>query len=320
MHLSVYRYLKLLESITVESEKNYFSAAMISQSEVSYFVEGILQGVRADGRSCDSMRRMSIELGVVPTANGSCRIQSRACDVIVAIKSEIGRPLTDRPSEGIASVSVEFGCSALPRQSEFAGRQAAAEADSASDVLSRHLTDLCIASMDKTQLCIEPSKACWILSIDVLVERIDGPLVDPISIAIRGALMDLELPIVTSVNDPGNDREESGTAIPRVELSDALWTISPSNMSAICLSVGIYGNGSIFLIDLDRIEDSIAKFKNNCLLTVSVNDNGECCGIHKFGNGSVNPAVVCEVVEATSIVGKQISELLVKLAKAKLNS
>lgn len=293
---------------------------MISQSEISYFVDGILQGVRADGRTCDAMRPISLELGLVPTANGSCRVHSSSCDIIVAIKAEIGRPHPDAPNDGTASVAVEFGCSALPRQSDFTGRQAATEADSAADVLSKHLSDMCLSSLDMRQFCIEPTKACWSLAVDVLVERIDGPLIDPISIGIRGALMDLELPIVTPVNDAENDREESSATIPRVELSDALWKLDPSNMSAICLSVGIYGDGAVFLIDLDRIEENIAKLKNNCLLTIAIDDKGVCCGLHKFGNGSVDPAVVGEVMEASAIVGKKIAYLLANLATSRLNS
>ena len=284
----------------------------MSQSEVCYFVDGIKQGVRADGRSCDAMRPLNVELSVIPTANGSCRVTSRACDIYVAVKSEIGRPLQDRPNEGIINVSVEFGCSVLPRLQDFTGRQAAIEADALSDVLAGHISAMCISTLDKKQFCIQSGKACWVLSIDVLVERIDGPLLDPISIGIRGALMDLELPIVAPIEDTEGDRD----AIPRIQLTESLWRLDLLQSSSICVSVGIYADGSISMVDLDRVEESIAKLKENGMITVSVNHDGDCCGLHKFGVGSIEPSLIVDIVQGASALGKDIVSMLVKLATA----
>lgn len=291
---------------------------MISLSEISYFTDGIKQGVRGDGRTSDAMRPLKLELGVVPTANGSCRVQSKACDIYVAIKCAIGRPSPVAPEEGVFSVAVEFGCSVLPRLQDFSGRQATIEAETLSEIVANHISSMCLSSLNKKQFCIEPRKVCWLVSIDVLVERVDGPLIDPISIGVRGALMDLELPHVTLTPDSEKDGDSKEPLVPLVDLSESMWRMLPHDASAVCVSIGVYSDNSIIIVDLDRIEENLAKLKQNCLLTVSVNDAGECCGIHKFGSGSIDALVTRDVVSAGLILGQRISKTLTTLSRQKL--
>jgi exosome complex RNA-binding protein Rrp42 (RNase PH superfamily) len=283
---------------------------MISQSEIAYLVDGIKQGIRTDGRSCDSLRPITIDMGVVPTANGSCRVRSKACDIFVAIKCDIGIPTAHEPDMGILSVSVEFGCSVLSRVHDLSGRQAVMESEAIAEVVSHQIESLCLRSVDRTKFCIEPKRACWVVSIDVLVERVDGPLIDPISIGVRAALMDLELPVVSV---PPPEAESVADSFPRVDLLGGLWKMSPNNLSAICVSVGVFCDNSIIAVDLDRIEESIAKFSNNSLISVSVNEDGTCFGVHKWGSGAIDPAVLKAVVNSASNVGKQIALMMTKV-------
>jgi exosome complex RNA-binding protein Rrp42 (RNase PH superfamily) len=296
--------------------QNFFSvSSMISQSEISYYIDGIKQGTRADGRSIDSMRSLEIELGPIASANGSCRVRSHGCDLVVAIKSEIGRPSIRKPDEGIVNVSVEFGCSAVPRTHDSNGRQALTELEALADVMSRHISTMCISSLNKKQLSIESGRVCWILSIDTLVERVDGPFIDPISIGVRGALVDLELPIVAAVNDEDTQREEPLPGIPKVQLTNTFWKLSSCEASAICVSIGVYSNGSTLVVDLDGIEEHIAKLKENCLLTVAVDDSGDCCGLQKFGTGSVDAEAMFDVLNAALLIGKHVLAHLEKLVR-----
>ena len=284
---------------------------MISSSEVLYFTDGISQGIRADGRSCDAIRPMSVDLGVVASANGSCRVRSRGTDLYIAIKCDIGRPTSSKPREGIVNVSVEFGCSVLPRLQDFTGRQATLEADAFAEIVSSHVVALCLSGLNREQFCIEPGRACWIVSVDVLVEAIDGPILDPISLGVRAAFMDLELPIVAVTPDgetrDGNDKMP---VVPRVELTGDVWNPSSSGLPAICVSVGVFCENSVMLVDLDRIEENLAKSKGNNLITISVNESGDCCGIHKFGSGALDPMAFRDVVSSGSVVGKGIATLI----------
>jgi exosome complex RNA-binding protein Rrp42 (RNase PH superfamily) len=284
---------------------------MISSAEVSYITDGIKQGIRSDGRPCDGVRPLELELGVIPSANGSCRVLSKACDIVVAIKCDISRPSPEKPAEGIVNVEVELSSTVLPRIQDFLGRQAMLEADSYSEVIANHISSMCLSSLDKKQFCIESGKACWCVSIDVLVERIDGPLLDPISIGVRGALLDLELPAVAvSQRDERDGDEQRMSMMPQVDLLGSLWRPREGTLSAICITIGIFCLDTVIMVDLDRIEESIAKLKENSLLTIAVNDQGNCCGIHKFGSGSLEPLIVKDVINAGISVGSKISSML----------
>jgi exosome complex RNA-binding protein Rrp42 (RNase PH superfamily) len=87
-------------------------------------------------------------------------------------------------------------------------------------------------------------------------------------------------------------------------------------MSAICVSIGVFKNSSVILVDMDRIEEYLAKSKDNSLVTVSVNDHGDICGIHKWGIGTIDPFVIRDIVASGIRVGRDISRLLTQLGSS----
>ncbi len=280
---------------------------MISPSEVRYITDGVRQGIRIDGRTPDAIRKFKLDMGAIPSANGSARIQSKGCDIYIGVKCEIGKPESIKPEVGIAKVAVEFGCSALVSTQALMSRQANLEAEAFGDHISRHIEMMCLSTLDMRQFSIEKGVACWILSIDILVERFDGPLIDPISIGVRAALMDLELPAV-AIPAPHKGGEDSESHIPRVDLLGTLWHPKPN--SSICISVGVYCDNSMILVDLDKHEEWLAKSKDSCLVLVAVDDLGRCSGIHKHGIGSIDPRILSNVVSAAAQVGKRIANAM----------
>jgi exosome complex RNA-binding protein Rrp42 (RNase PH superfamily) len=254
---------------------------------------------------------------VVPTANGSCRLESKAYDIIVAIKCEIGRPTKEKPDEGIVNISVEFGGSVLPRLQDFTGRQAIIEADTLGDIVSEHISSMCISALNKKRLCIREGRACWISNIDILIERVDGPIMDPVSIGIRGAFMDLQLPHVALEQTEEEDNEES--TVPIVDLMDGMWKIDPADSPALCITLGLFGNNEVVMVDLDRIEENLAKQKENCLMTFAINSHGACSGLHKFGAGSFDPAHMEEIISAAQDLGKKLGALFQTLSARVVN-
>lgn len=286
---------------------------MLSAAEVVYSIDGIRQGIRSDGRACDVIRPFSIQMGVVSTANGSCRILSSACDIYVAIKCEIVRPRIDKPDEGIVTLAVDFSSSAVVRQQELSMRQASLETESMAEVFANQLSSLCLSSLDKQQFCIKGGDACWKLSVDVLVERLDIPLIDPSSVGIRAAFMDLQLPVVAvPAEDHQVDGDEPESAIPRVDLMGGLWRPRLSECSALCVSVGVFSDNSVMVVDLDSIEEYLARQMSNCLIVIAVDGEGKCSGLHKYGIGAIDPCILRDVVSAGMKVGRQISSTLQK--------
>jgi exosome complex RNA-binding protein Rrp42 (RNase PH superfamily) len=287
--------------------KKFAGPKMISPSEVRYITDGIRQGIRSDGRSPDAIRKFDLDMGVIPTANGSCRIRSKGCDIYCGVKCEIGIPSPDRPEQGIVRVMTEFGCTVLPRTQDLTGRQANMEAESFGEQISRQIQSTCLTTLDMNQFCIRKGLACWILSIDVLVERIDGPLIDPISIAVRAALMDLELPVV-AVPDVEKSAEDAPDALPRVDLLGSLWRVNVN--TSVCISVGVFCDNSMIIVDLDRVEEWLARHPGNCLVSVSVDQEGTCSGIQKQGVGSVDPNILQNVISAALAVGKSVASAM----------
>lgn len=280
---------------------------MISPSETRYITDGIRQGIRVDGRSPDAIRKFELQLGVIPSANGSARIQSKGCDIYVGVKCEIGKPELEKPDQGMAKVMIEFGCSALVSTQALMSRQANLEAEAYGEYISRHIQKMCLSSLDMTQFSIEKGTTCWIVAVDVLVERFDGPLIDPISIAVRAALMDLELPSV-AVPAPQKGEQDAKSSIPCVDLLGTFWHPIPN--SSLCISVGVYCNNSMILVDLDKHEEYLAKNKDCCLVSVSVDSLGRCSGMHKHGTGSIDPNILPSVVAAAISVGERMANAM----------
>jgi exosome complex RNA-binding protein Rrp42 (RNase PH superfamily) len=141
-------------------------------------------------------------------------------------------------------------------------------------------------------------------------------MLDPISIGIRGALMDLKLPGVVPVADEGasNNNKNVDSAIPMVQLTTDLQRIVQKESSALCVTLGIFAGNSVIMADLDRSEENIARLRENCLLTIAISGNQECCGLHKFGLGSLDPSVTHHVVQAGIELGAQVSAVLDRLS------
>lgn len=85
----------------------------ISASEARFIEEGVKLNVRSDGRGRNDYRHMIIETGVVPQANGSCRLRLSSTDVLVGVKVEIGEPSLEHPDEGKLQFAVEWCVFAL---------------------------------------------------------------------------------------------------------------------------------------------------------------------------------------------------------------
>ena len=63
---------------------------MASSGEQQYTVQGVQQGLRADGRGREDFRPTSLDVGIIEQATGSARLQIGATDVLVAVKVSTG--------------------------------------------------------------------------------------------------------------------------------------------------------------------------------------------------------------------------------------
>lgn len=159
---------------------------------------------RVDGRACDSYREISVETGVVLSAEGSARVRIGDTDILAGVKIDVGEPFADTPDEGVLMVGVEFVPLANPEFEAGPPREGAVEIARVVDRAVRESK-----SIDVKKLCITPGEKVWMVYIDVDVLNDHGNLIDAISLASLAALMSANLPVLGE--DGRVDRDKKGT-------------------------------------------------------------------------------------------------------------
>eukprot|EP00038_Savillea_parva_P019397 m.27393 g.27393 ORF g.27393 m.27393 type:complete len:165 (-) comp4407_c0_seq2:108-602(-) len=147
---------------------------LLSRAERTYIEDGVAQNFRADGRQCVDMRDCVIERGVISNTNGSARVRVGGTDVLVGVKLEAAKPLTEYPNHGRIEFNVDCSAGASPA---FVSR--------GGDSLSQELVSALRRLMDGGQgldleaLCIIPGARVWLLHVDaVVLECAGGSVVD----------------------------------------------------------------------------------------------------------------------------------------------
>ncbi|RUS34351.1 ribosomal protein S5 domain 2-type protein [Jimgerdemannia flammicorona] len=132
-----------------------------------------------------------------------------------------------------------------------------------------------------TDLCIEPSKAVWVLYADVLCLSYDGNVLDASLLALVSALLDLQLPKVTY--SEGIVRALADEPVTRLTLYRIPVSTTLSLLAKRLLS------------DPSDAEESLADEQ----VTVTIDERGRLCHIWKVGGGSntATPDVLKECIQ-----------------------
>ncbi|ORZ32229.1 exosome complex component RRP43-like protein [Catenaria anguillulae PL171] len=147
------------------------------------------QGVRPDARTLADSRDVSVVMGGVHSANGSCLVKLGNTSVLCVVKAEITIPTVQHPDRGMFVPNIDLPplCS-----SKFKPGPPSAEAQT----LSHFVHDLVQRSpiVDLESLCIEEGKAAWVVYADMTCLSHDGNVLDAAMIALVGALRNARLP------------------------------------------------------------------------------------------------------------------------------
>lgn len=190
-------------------------AAMASAGERKFTVEGVLCGVRADGRGRLSLRPLRLSLGVLPASGGSARAtvanSEPGSDVLASVKVEIVSAASRIGSAGSGAASATsaelvdggglvFGASFFGSGSRdgSGGGRAAEERGTA---LAAELSALYCApgALPADALVIVPRRFAWRLCVDVLVLAEGGALLEAAAAAAAAALRACRLPLLRRV-------------------------------------------------------------------------------------------------------------------------
>lgn len=251
-------------------------AEIVSKVRRDYIAALAQQGKRVDDRSLDQFREVSLEKGVIKTANGSARVVIGNTHVLAGVKVEKGEPFPDTPESGILVVNAELLPLASPVFEPGPPREEAIEL---ARVVDRGIRESKAIELEK--LAITPGEEVWAVFIDIDVLDHDGNLIDAATLASIAALLDTKPP------------------------EDEAWTLPefPVRKRPVAVTVAKV-NGKLF-VDPKLEEEQVMDAR----LTMTTTEDGNLCAIQKGCSGSFSR----EEIERAYVMAREKATELRKL-------
>ncbi len=252
--------------------------------------EIVRKSKRLDSRKFEENRNITIETGIVSSAEGSARVRVGSTEVVAGVKMGVGEPYPDSPEEGVLIVGTELVPLAYP---EFESGPPKEEAIEIARVVDRAIRESkCI---DFAKLCITPKEKVWMINVDIDVLDNDGNLIDAAGLAAMAALMNARMP----------ELDEEGSVVAGTKTGPL-----PINGTAVSATfVKINGN---ILADPNVAEEKAAEAR----LTVGTIDKGVetfLCSMQKGGSGGFSAEEIEKIISLAVKKGDEYRELLGKV-------
>jgi exosome complex component RRP42 len=238
------------------------------------------KGTRFDSRALDEYRPISVQRGVITTAEGSALARIGDTQVLAAVKFDIVKPFPDRPTEGVLVTNAEL----LPTAS---ASFEPGPPDEYSIELAR-VVDRTIRSaecIDVNSFYIEPEKALG-LYIDVYVLNHAGNYTDAACLAATAALLDAKVPKV-----------EEGKIV-RGEYTGSL------NPKVLPLTTTMIKVGNYWIVDPSRDEELVAE----TILSIGTTPT-HVCTMQK-GKGNLSKDELMDNIDIAFKRGNDIRKML----------
>jgi exosome complex component RRP42 len=248
-------------------------AEIVSRVKRDYIESLVRQGKRTDGRALDQFREITIEKGLLRSANGSARVRMGNTHVLVGVKLEKGEPFPDTPDSGILMVNAELLPLASPTFDPGPPREESIEL---SRVVDRGIRESEAIELEK--LSIKAGEEVWSVFIDMDVLDHDGNLMDASALAAIAALTDIKPP------------EDEGWTLPAFPLKE-----KPIAVTVVKI------NGQLIVdpgLDEERVMDA--------RLTITTTENGNICAMQKGCAGAFSRE---EIEQAYKIAREKAAEL-----------
>jgi exosome complex component RRP42 len=251
--------------------------SVISEIKKDFLYNLVLKGERADGRSFDQYREISIERDVIRKAEGSALVKLGLSQVLVGIKMQPGEPFPDSPNRGVIITNAELVPLASPMFEPGPPNEVGIEL---ARLVDRGVRESKAVNLEA--LCVVPGKQVWIIFIDVHILDDCGNILDAASLGAIAALLTTKVPankfgLGEDYMLPVRDIPIATTAI---EFNDVL------------------------MLDPGIDEESIANTK----LTVISSTDGSICGMQKSGTGTLKPEQIYRIVDIACDKAKEIRE------------
>lgn len=271
------------------------------ESEKTFILHGVEENFRVDGRGREDYRPMELETDIVAHAVGSARLRLANTDVLVTVKIEVDSPFPERPEEGKLEFFVDCSANATP---DFEGRGGENLAVQITNTLSAAYQSTVAFNLRK--LCIVKGRKCWKFFVDILILECGGNLYDAVSLAVKAALWNTQVPLIKRVDIDGNNIELS--------VSDELYDCYKLDVTNAPVMVTVCKIGEKCIVDPNQAEEQCSVGS----VVVSVSGN-KFSAVLQIGTGSLHPATLIECLKLGHQVAGRLNEaLLTTLSKIKL--
>ncbi|VVC02956.1 Exosome complex component Rrp42 [Candidatus Burarchaeum australiense] len=166
---------------------------ILDEIKRDYVRDLIQKGNRTDNRAMDEYRKISVEPGVITSAEGSSRVRIGKSQVMVGVKLGVGSPFPDRPTEGVLTTNAEFLPLASPNFESGPPNDESIELARVVDRGIRSANAVDIASLMIGEDADSKPKV-WAVYIDVYVLDHDGNLQDAAGLAAMSAILNTQMP------------------------------------------------------------------------------------------------------------------------------
>lgn len=264
----------------------------LCEAEKTFVLHGVEENFRIDGREREDYRPIELETDIVSHAFGSARLRLANTDVLVAVKIEVDSPFPERPNEGKLEFFVDCSANATP---DFEGRGGEDLAVEISNTLSSAYHSPKV--FDLRKLCIVKGKKCWKLYVDILLLECGGNLFDAVSLAVKAALWNTQVPLIREVDMDGNNIN--------LNVSDNLNDCQKLDVQNAPVMVTVCKIGEKCIVDPNVAEEQCSVGS----IVVAVSGN-KFSTVLQTGTGSLHPSTLVESLRLGLKVAQGLNEAL----------
>jgi exosome complex component RRP42 len=262
------------------------SSKIIDQLKKNQILELLKEGKRIDGRELDEVRELTIDVGVIPKAEGSARARLGDTEVVAGVKVQPERPFPDTGDQGMLICTAEI----LP----IAHNDVETGPPGPPVVELARVTDRVIREskmLDMKQLVLEKNKSVIGVFCDNAVTDHDGNLFDACSYATTAAISSCKIPKYEMKDDVPVKIENEFDEPP---------------ISTLPVSVTMAKIGDYIIVDPNFDEWSIMDAR----ITITTNSDGNVVALQKGGSDGFTQEELIKCAELSVKVGSKIREII----------
>ena len=262
------------------------SSKIIDQLKKNQIIELLKEEKRVDGRALDEVRELTIDIGVIPKAEGSARARLGDTEVVAGVKIQPERPFPDTGDQGMLICTAEI----LP----LAHPDVETGPPSPPVVELARVTDRGIREskmLDMKQLVLEKNKSVIGIFCDNAVTDHDGNLFDACSYATTAAMNSCKVPKYEMKDDSPVKIENEFNDPP---------------ISTLPVSVTMAKIGDFIIVDPNLDEWSIMDAR----VTITSNSDGNIVALQKGGQDGFTQDELVKCAEISVKVGSKIREII----------